>query len=92
MTFPGDTNIDGMVTIADFAVVQSNFGSPGTWIEGDFNGDGLVSIADFSLLQANFGASFSTGLTPVAVPEPSTMLLTIALLGFCVVMRHRRLL
>ena len=56
-TFFGDANLDGRVTIADFAQLRAGFGSAGGFASGDFNGDGTVSIADFALLRSNFGQS-----------------------------------
>jgi hypothetical protein len=55
----GDANNDNYVTILDFSIFVSAFGT----CEGDsnynpqadFNGDGCVTIIDFSLLASNFG-------------------------------------
>ena len=73
----GDANLDGVVTIADFAVLRSNFGSAaGYFTTGDFDGDGGVTIADFALLRANFGGSAAQAAELDAwaagvVPEPA---------------------
>lgn len=54
----GDANHDGVVNLADFNVLASNFGqSPRDFTQGDFNYDGAVNLADFSLLAARFGVS-----------------------------------
>ncbi len=54
----GDANRDRQVSILDFAILRSNFGSAsGTFSQGDFNYDGQVSILDFAVLRSNFGAS-----------------------------------
>ena len=48
----GDANLDGTVSLADFAALQVNFGEAGSWIDGDFTGDGqsqprrLPALAD----------------------------------------------
>ena len=71
----GDANGDGAVTIADFAVLRSNFGgSAATFDVGDFDRDGGVSIADFALLRANFGGTVGEAAAldawAATVPEP----------------------
>ena len=53
----GDANNDGVVSIADFAILRANFGGGSLFSQGDFNYDSQVSIADFALLRANFGLS-----------------------------------
>ncbi|MEE9211021.1 MAG: dockerin type I domain-containing protein, partial [Phycisphaeraceae bacterium] len=73
---PGDTNLDGMVTLSDFIQLQNHFGQVGGWTDGDFNGDGMVTIADFAILQSNYGAGTGSS-APGAVPEPATGLLVL---------------
>ena len=84
---PGDANLDGSVSISDFAALQNNFGATVQnlkvgltgWSSGDFNGDSKVTISDFALLQNNFGknAPLAAASLPVvtAVPEPSSIVL-----------------
>jgi plastocyanin len=74
----GDANLDGLVNLADFNTLASNFGQSGrTWDSGDFNGDGNVNLNDFNLLAANFGREIEpAGLTLTFgfgnfVPEPT---------------------
>ena len=56
LCFPGDTNLDAIVTFDDFLALAANFGAEDVqWAEGDFDGDGKVSFVDFLLLAANFG-------------------------------------
>ncbi len=64
----GDANHDGVVSAADYACVQANFGNVGNGILGDANQDGVVSAADYSSVQANFGRTSAS-----AVPEPATL-------------------
>lgn len=60
--FPGDANQDGIVNIADFAIVAANFNTDGrSWETGDFNGDEEVTIADFAALAANFNQTAPAG-------------------------------
>ena len=77
----GDANLDGIVSIADFAVLRTNFGrgGPGVYFQdGDFDGDRLVSITDFALLRANFGgpaadAAALDAWAAAVVPEPASL-------------------
>jgi hypothetical protein len=85
----GDANMDGVVNRADIAVVSANFGlSAGAlWGHGDFNFDGKITIRDLTILQRNLSAPSS----PVAVPEPTSMLLAVAGFGLvCIVGFTRR--
>jgi hypothetical protein len=68
---PGDANLDGTVTFADYQILESHFNAtPATWGMADFNGDQVVTFADYQILEANFGHS---------IPEPGT--LSLACLG-----------
>ena len=83
---PGDANLDGSVNIGDFAILASNFNTPGTWVDGNFNGDLRTDIGDFSLQATNFNTSIPGGLPEYAlasvaggararaVPEPAGLL------------------
>lgn len=54
----GDLNCDGVVDIADLALLLGNFGaSPATYSQGDLNCDGVVDIADLSLFLSKFGGA-----------------------------------
>ena len=97
----GDANLDGSVSIADFAVLRGHFGTAGGWAAGDFTGDGVVSIADFAVLRANFGASVSTaqlaaadawaaGVGLAAVPEPGAALTVLGAIALPLTRRRRR--
>lgn len=71
-TLAGDSNLSGVVDIADFSTLAGNFNQPGRWRTGDFNYDGLVGIADFSRLAANFNrVAPPTPARPATVPEPA---------------------
>ncbi len=86
----GDLNLDGIVSIADFITLASNFGATGTatWEEGDLNYDHNVTIADFIDLASNFNTSYTGEVFPIDaadqmllndfysanVPEPASLL------------------
>lgn len=77
----GDANLDGTVSLGDFANLGANFNTPATWGRGDFNYDGQAGIADFSLLAANFNLSVPADMPLArggAVPEPATAGLMLA--------------
>ena len=65
----GDVNLDGTVDLADFGILKSNFGRPGTLSKGDVTEDGLVNLSDYGVIKANFG----NGAT--AAPEPTAVVL-----------------
>lgn len=74
----GDANGDGAVTFADFAIVQNNFNTPGTFADGDFNDDGFVTFADFAILQNAFDGPASVRLSretagTLVAPESATI-------------------
>ncbi len=55
--FPGDANLDGVVSFKDYIVLESQFGHTNTkWTNADFNGDGTVDFKDYVILEANFGS------------------------------------
>lgn len=59
---PGDFNGDGVVAVADLAILRENFEMVVPYGE---LGDGVVDLKDFVRLKANFGT------TTAAVPEPA---------------------
>jgi hypothetical protein len=94
----GDATLDGLVNLADFNKLASNFGLTGKfWTDGDFNYDGTVNLGDFNLLASNFGLSAAgPDVTPqdwanlaAAVPEPSLLLLS-GVPAFAGMRRRRR--
>ncbi len=85
----GDANGDGVVSAADYACVQANFGKSGTpYILGDANGDGVVSAADYASIQANLGNNTVASAASPIVPEPGTLVLIIS--GAVMLIRSRR--
>ena len=85
VTFPGDTNLDGIVNSTDAITMARNYGlqTGGTWAAGDFNGDGKINAADANLLQQYYSRSVNINpavptfspseASAAAVPEPSTL-------------------
>ena len=65
--------------ITDFNSLATNFDpdgatAPHSWLEGNFDGDNDIDITDFNFLAANFAPD---GYGASAVPEPSSLLLTL---------------
>jgi hypothetical protein len=72
---PGDADLDGSVTAADYVLWRKHAGSAGDWRDGDFSGDGMVDNTDYNIWRANFGAPLpgsGAGLAGATVPEPQT--------------------
>lgn len=78
VAMPGDSNLDGVVSLLDLDTLGQHFGGPGDWQAGDFTGDGLVTLLDLDVLGQYFGqsvpgwGSLLAGRAAVAVPEPSS--------------------
>ncbi|MCP4376643.1 MAG: hypothetical protein GY794_10780 [bacterium] len=81
----GDSNLDGLVNIADYVNLKNHWGEMTGWSDGDFSGDGQVSIADYVLLKNSFGAD---NTATAYAPEPATSVL-IALLVPMVLKRRK---
>ena len=80
---PGDADLDGEVTFADFLALSSHYGRRGTWGHGDFNGDFEVDFSDYLALSDGFGSVHSLS---VRIPEPdSRRLMVVALIAFAVI-------
>jgi hypothetical protein len=82
--FPGDSDLDGRVDVADLGTLASNWQTSGNWLEGDFDFSGFVDVNDLGALASNWQAgtelttSFnqalaSVGLSGAVVPEPVAM-------------------
>jgi hypothetical protein len=76
----GDYNGDNTVDAADYTVWRDNLGQSDLALNGNGSGDasGLVVQADYQLWRDNYGSS---GIL-TAVPEPSTLLLALAIVGW----------
>ena len=81
----GDLNGDGFVGSADLDLVRANWGLSVTGkINGDATGDGVVNSADLDVVRGNWGQG-----APVAVPEPSTLLLLAGLILLGATLRRK---
>jgi hypothetical protein len=93
---PGDTDGSGVVELADFTPIRTNYLQTVTErIQGDLNGDKIVSFADFrqwktAYLASGAGSLDGIDLSFVSVPEPSTALLaSITVIGMFSTRRRR---
>ena len=79
-TIPGDANLDDKVDINDLTVVLAHYSPTGmSWSTGDFNGDGTVDINDLTIVLSNYNQGPGSSLGGMsAVPEPATLVLTLA--------------
>ena len=64
-----DADVDGEVTVADYAMLRSVLGQPATAsptaAAADLNGSGTVTVADFAILRARLGtAPGPSGIAP----------------------------
>lgn len=83
-TYGGDATLDGKINVDDYIRIDSGIAAGlSGWSNGDFNYDGKVNIDDYtSFIDANIGTQGSpfssgsgigSGVTVVAVPEPSVL-------------------
>lgn len=84
----GDTNLDGVVDVADYMAIKRNFGmaSGAAPADGDVNNDGAVDWYDLQILQDHFGEGT---LNASKIPEPATMMLLLTA-GLPVLLRRRQ--
>lgn len=90
----GDANMDGLVNRGDVRIVAKRLGKAtgALWGDGDFNFDGRVTLADLGLLQQHLSPPGSPGMSPAAIPEPSSLSLAamaLSLGGFAARRRRR---
>ena len=90
VTIQGDTNGDGIVSLADLTILATNYGTEGCWNYGDFNNSGTVSLADLTILATNYGdiAPGAPGGGPAPIPEPASLSM-LAIGGFALLRRKR---
>jgi hypothetical protein len=98
-TRKGDATLDGLVNLADFNKLASNFGQTGkAWIDGDFNYDGIANLADFNFIASNFGLTAGAdgmvdpedwSALASAVPEPGSSACAVVLAGIALARRER---
>ena len=81
--FPGDYNDDHVVNAADYTMWRDNFGSSTSLPNDDTTG---VGPDDYDRWKTNFGQMAGAGALSLAVPEPSSLMISIgafAALGIC---------
>lgn len=83
----GDYNGDGIVDAADYTVWRDTLGDSVAVGQGaDGNGNGVVDPGDYNEWANNYGATAASPSS--AVPEPSTLLLSMAIAAFVVPRRR----
>lgn len=75
--FTADFDLDGDVDHDDLAKWRADYGSPGSDADGDGDSDG----ADLMVWQQQFGSGVNPPAASQAVPEPSTVLLSLLCLA-----------
>lgn len=87
---PGDFNMDGQVTLADFLIMADNFNEKfpiaESFAKGDASRDGRIDLSDFIILRAAFGGAGEPAAA--SVPEPSGVCL--AMFGLLALASRRR--
>lgn len=73
----GDFNSDGLVDAADYTVWRDNENGDESVLGGAGDGSGTVDAGDYSLWVSNYGAG---GSVPVAVPEPTSVVLMMSVI------------
>ncbi len=92
--FPGDTSVgditgDGFVGIEDLNVVLANwnFQVPVVDLRADPSGDNFIGIEDLNIVLGNWNAGTPPSIGDIVIPEPSTAMLGLLLVGLG---SHRR--
>lgn len=70
--YPGDANDDGVVDLADLALLIEQWETAGP--EGDLDGDGVVGIADLAIVIQNWGAGIPGRGARQSIEPPSQRL------------------
>ena len=89
-TVDGDFDGDGAVTAADYTKWQDNFGNPDESVINSA-GDGLngVDQIDYTVWKSNFQPGVGTVSGASAVPEPSSLMLTLLIVVSMLAARQR---
>jgi hypothetical protein len=84
---PGDYNADGNVDALDYGLWKSKFGST-THLAADGNGNGVIDAGDYTIWRDNVTSVAGKGWT--SVPEPTTFLGALILVGVAAALRAGR--
>ena len=81
-TWVGDSDLDGLFTSDDFVMAfqagkYEVAGASATWVQGDWNGDQFFTSADFVAAFADGGYEAGPRAAVSAVPEPTSIVLTL---------------
>jgi hypothetical protein len=89
---PGDYNLDGVVTSADYDEWKASFGDtvPVPGLGADGNENGIVDAADYTVWRDHLTGGGGAALSNHAVPEPASGLLML-IAGVIAASRRRRL-
>jgi hypothetical protein len=101
-TYEGDTDLNGLVDVADLGALATAWQTAGVWSNGDFDYNGTIDVNDLGKLATNWqagvgnplGPSFqealaSLGLPTAAVPEPAAVV-CMGLVSLISLARRRR--
>ena len=75
----GDVDLDVDVDLNDFTLLAANFDPAGdglVWSSGNFDDDGDVDLTDYNHLASNFNPPGYGDCAPLAVPEPTSGVLS----------------
>jgi glucose/arabinose dehydrogenase len=68
-TYIGDSNLDGVVDVADLGNLASAWQTSAPWTGGDFDYSGFVDVNDLGLLASNWQAGVGSPLGPQSLSE-----------------------
>ena len=84
----GDLSMDGFVDGLDLGILLGNWGAAAGQLEGNIDGVGVVDGLDLGILLGNWNPP--SPLAAAAVPEPSSALLLLTIMGGLMAVRRRR--
>ncbi|MCA9196498.1 MAG: hypothetical protein KDA87_03130 [Planctomycetales bacterium] len=91
-TWIGDANVDGEFNSSDFVQVftagKFETNQSAVWSEGDWNGDGFFNSSDFVVAFTDGGFELGPRSEVAAVPEPTTAVTFMGLLGILALRRR----
>ena len=96
MTWMGDSNLDGEFNSGDLVETftqgeyEDGIAGNSTWTSGDWNGDSEFDSSDFVAAFSDGGYEQGPRPATAAVPEPTTLWLTLTGLGYLILRARRR--